>query len=99
MAYCIVTPVLDADTGELAGACVVHRMWAPCTQDGEPAVAEPLHVDQHDGRDAVVESWVLKTGRQRPLHIHRGDMTDGTHLVEDGVPCPCCPEVLPAVAE
>jgi len=94
MAYCIPTVVVGDDGPQ--PACMVHTAYLPCFFDGEPATLAPIHTGPEPSRDHAIHFWEERTGRQRPLHIHRGDWTDGTHRVEvDGV-CWCGPEILPA---
>jgi hypothetical protein len=92
----VVSTIVDTDNDAFAVACMVHLSYAPCPHDGEPANELPLHVDTTDERAAVVEAWTIRTHRQRPLLIHQGDMTDGSHDTHGG--CQCGPEVLAAVS-
>lgn len=93
MAYCIHS-LINEPFPDAAIACMVHAVVWPCPRDGEPASPVPLHADTTPSREATVKMWEIRVARQRPLIIHRGDVTDGTHeLSED---CLCHPEALPA---
>jgi hypothetical protein len=97
-----VVPVLDADDPVLPvrGACVVHRHYAPCPLDGDPACALPLHGDEHPSREAALASHEIKTLGQRPLVLHRGSLTDlsptgAEHVVDERTDCWCGPTLYP----
>jgi len=98
VARCVLSTILDTDNDDrLVVACVVHTHYAPCPRDGEPANPLAIHADEASpGRAQAIGWWRRTTAGQRPLVIHRGDMTDGTHeIVED---CRCAPEILAAVS-
>lgn len=95
MAKCVISSIVDTDLDRVVPACVVHAAYAPCPYNGQPACRTPLHTDDHLSRDAAVEFWELRTGRQRPLVLHRGRLDVGDHQTDgDGVSCWCGPEVL-----
>lgn len=96
MAHCVVSNLIDTDLDgdAVVLACMVHITHAPCPHDGEPASPSPLHGDAHPSREEVIALWAARTNRQRPLHIHRGDLADGSHLVETEGVCQCGPEIL-----
>jgi hypothetical protein len=101
MAHCVISAIFDSEDG-MVPACVVHTTYAPCPHDGEPANPGPLHMFNHESRDAGVEFWRLRTHGQRPLVIHDEQrMPDlAGHVIEDEIlPCPCGAEVLKAVEE
>ena len=103
MAHCVISAIIDSDCDyALIPACIVHAAHAPCLHDGEPASPVPLHVFNHQDRDAAIRAWRLRTHRQRPLVIHDEqripDAAD--HVIEDRIlPCPCDAEVLAAAEE
>ena len=100
MAECVISAIIDTDDGySLVPACVVHAAHAPCMHDGEPACPVPLHVFNHQDRDAAVRAWRLRTHGQRPLVIHDEKRIPDAydHVMEDEIhPCPCGAEILPA---
>lgn len=95
MAHCVYSLINEGVDNE-GVACMVHTAYVPCTHNGEPANRTAVHGDLCAGRAALIQMWTERTDRQRPLHIHRGDMTDGTHRVEEDGVCPCGPEILQA---
>lgn len=84
------------------GACIVHRHYAPCPLDGEPAVAAPLHLDCRPTVEATVADWSAKTLRQRPALVHMASWLDlgpdgQEHVVDDDIlDCWCGPVLFPA---
>jgi hypothetical protein len=101
MADCVISAVPDTEDGlSLAPACMVHVSWAPCLHDGEPATPVPLHafLDEHGTRAEATRIWEIRTGRQRPLVLHRAGALAclEDHWADDRTGCPCVPEVLPA---
>lgn len=95
MASCVLSLINQGLTDE-GVACMVHTHYAPCVRGGEPANPEPIHGDDHLGREAAVEMWKARTGGQRPFVIHRGALVGAEHsLTAD---CWCGPELLGAVA-
>lgn len=97
MAKCVLSVIVDTSNNDaVVAACMVHTSYAPCTHDGEPASPVALHSDEKPpGHDAAIGAWRIRTDGQRPLVLHRGDMTDGTHVLAED--CCCGPDVLPAV--
>ena len=91
MADCVLSLINQGlpDEGE---ACMVHTFYAPCPRNGKPANPEPIHGDDHLSRASAIGVWKLRTGGQRPLLIHRGDMTSGDHTLS--ADCWCQPEEL-----
>ena len=99
MAHCVVSAILDTDEGGMVPACVVHTCHAPCPHDGEPACPTPLHMFNHEDRDAAIRFWRLCTHGQRPLIIHDEKRIPDPydHVMEDGIhPCPCGAEIIAA---
>lgn len=96
MAYCIMSETLGDDGFETS--CVVHcHHGLTCPYDGRPASTVPLHGDTaHGSHTAILELWTERSGRQRPLHIHDGDMTDGSHDTASVTVCPCGPQIFEA---
>lgn len=96
MAHCVVSMIVDTDNGDAyVPACIVHTRYAPCHCDGEPASPTPLHVWSSQGPDAV-RAWELRTGQQRPLVIHQGDLDDDIEHQVDGPRCWCNPDIIGA---
>jgi hypothetical protein len=96
MAHCVISPIVDADDMVVAEACMVHAHWAPCPRDGEPAAPLSLHALGTTREDAL-NSWQIRTDRQRPLVIHRDDGRPiDAHTSDDGDHCSCGPEIIPA---
>jgi hypothetical protein len=92
MARCVLSMIVDTDNqNAYILACMVHTHYAPCPLDGEPACPTPLH--GWTERDPV-RMWEERTGRQRSLLIHNGDVLDPVeHEVGEGLACWCRPEV------
>lgn len=97
MASCVLSTVVDTDNNDATVvACMVHTHYAPCPFNGQPASPIALHSDdvRDGGRLAAVAFWRIRTNGQRPLVLHHGSLTDGTHeLAPD---CACGPELLGA---
>lgn len=97
MAYCILSMIVDTDNRDAyVLACMVHTEYAPCSRDGEPASPIPLHAWTERDPDSSVAMWALRTGQQRPLLIHNGDVLDVPEHHLDTT-CWCSPEVRKAV--
>lgn len=99
MAYCILSMIVDTDNHDAyVLACVVHTEYAPCSHDGEPASPIALQAWTERDPDGTVAMWELRTGKQRPLLIHNGDVLDEPELeVGGGLTCWCRPEIREAV--
>ena len=98
MAHCVISVILDSNEGLVPG-CVVHAVYAPCDSDGEPACPAPLHMFNHQDREAAITAWRIRTHGQRLLIIHdeRALPDPADHVIEDRIlPCPCGAEVLTA---
>lgn len=99
--------VLDADdpTWPVRGACVVHRHYAPCPLDGEPACPDPIHGDCRPSAEAGLTAHRYRTLGQRPFVQHMGSLVDlspsgaqhyaGADL-DAAAACWCGPVVFPA---
>jgi hypothetical protein len=95
MARCVLSMIVDTDNNcAYVLACMVHTHYAPCPKGGEPANPIPLH--GWTGDDGLIRRWEERTGQQRPLLIHNGDVTDD-HEVGAALACWCDPEVHLAV--
>ncbi len=101
MATCVVGMTADPNTGQPRPACNVHCTFTmPCTHDGEPASAVPLHGFAEPSLLNTMEFWMGRTGGQRPIVIHNGFFGEGEHLLSDDAPypgCPCGAEIIEAV--
>lgn len=99
MAVCVISAVLDTDTGVMRAACQVHCSFAlPCAHDGEPASAVPMHTDSSPSRDEAIKHWRARTRGQRHLVIHQGRFGARRHQIDDTLPasCWCDVEVIAA---
>jgi hypothetical protein len=100
VAHCVISSIVDSDEGyALVPTCIVHASHAPCMHDGEPANPAPLHMFNHQDRDAALRAWRLRTHGHRPLIIHDEQRVPdpADHVIEDrALPCPCGAEVLAA---
>lgn len=94
MAHCVYS-LINEGLEDQGIACMVHTSYSPCGRDGQPASPIAVHIDDGPWKDGSMALWSDRTGRQRPLAIHHGSLTDDTHtLTED---CVCGPDRIAAV--
>jgi hypothetical protein len=95
MAHCVVSEIYDTDDETFVPACMVHTHNAPCPRDGQPANPNPIHIGDQPSRVEALAMWHQRTGKQRPLVLHRGNIGDVGHTLEAS-DCPCLPEFFTA---